>query len=78
MLEHFQWKNEAETKKHLAKDRDEVGEELCDTLYWILLMTHYFDIDIAALFSKKMEKNRRKYPIEKAEGVIRNIMRYGL
>lgn len=68
VLEHFQWKNEAEMREHLVTHKAEVGEELCDSLYWILLMAHYFDIDLAQAFEQKMQQNEAKYPVAKAKG----------
>ena len=66
VLEHFQWKNEQEMREHLKNHRADIGEELCDSLYWILLMAHYFGIDLEQAFEQKMQKNEAKYPVEKA------------
>ena len=67
VLEHFQWKNAEEMKEHLEKHREDVGDELADTLYWVLLMAHDFDVDLVAALERKMEKNRAKYPVEKSK-----------
>lgn len=76
VLEHFQWKNEAEMREHLKKNKQEVGEELCDSLYWILLMAHYFDIDLFEAFEKKMRQNEAKYPVDKAKGSHKKYTEY--
>ena len=76
VLEHFQWKNETEIREHLSKNKDEVGEELCDSLYWILLMAHYFDIDLRKAFEKKMKQNEAKYPVAKAKGSHKKYTHY--
>jgi NTP pyrophosphatase (non-canonical NTP hydrolase) len=68
VLEHFHWKNDKEMKEHLATRKEEVGEELADILYWVFLMAYDFDIDLGEAFTKKMEKNAKKYPVEKAKG----------
>jgi NTP pyrophosphatase (non-canonical NTP hydrolase) len=68
VMEHFQWKNEEEVKQHIAEHKDELGEELSDVMYWVLLMSHDFDIDIVEAFKNKMKKNEAKYPVEKAKG----------
>lgn len=67
-LEHFQWKNEEEIKKHIENKKEDIGEELADVLYWVLLNAHYFDIDLEKALEKKLEKNAEKYPVEKAKG----------
>lgn len=68
VLEHFQWKNNDEIEKHIKINKKEIGEELADTLYWILLMSHDFEIDIESAFDKKMKQNSKKYPVSKAKG----------
>lgn len=68
VLEHFQWKNDQEMEKHVEEHRAEIGEELADTLYWILLLAHDTNIDLVEAFEKKMEKNEKKYPVDKAKG----------
>src|SRR5579871_1151108 len=54
VLEHFQWKNPKEMEAHLQAHRQEVGDELVDTLYWVLLMSYYFKIDLPTAFRRKM------------------------
>lgn len=68
VMEHFQWKNNEEMEEYLKAAKDDVGEELADVLYWVLLMSHDLKIDIKEAFEKKMSKNEAKYPIEKAKG----------
>lgn len=68
LLEHFQWKHEDEITKYLTTEKDEVGSELADVFYWVLLIANKLDIDLVKVFDKKMEKNEKKYPIEKSKG----------
>lgn len=68
VLEHFQWKSPEEIEKHLHNNKDDLAEELVDTLYWILLMAHDLDIDLQKAFSAKMDKNEAKYSVDKAKG----------
>ncbi|MDQ5981463.1 MAG: hypothetical protein QG570_210 [Patescibacteria group bacterium] len=68
VMEHFQWKNEAEMLEHVKTHKTEIGEELADVLYWLLLMSHVFDIDLEKAFIDKLEKNDKKYPVEKSKG----------
>lgn len=68
MLEHFQWKNEAEMKEHIEKNRDRIGEELADVLYWVLLLSNHTRVDLEKAFFRKMEKNAKMYPVSKARG----------
>lgn len=69
VLEHFQWKNKEEVDKYVKTHKHEIGEELADTLYWVLLLAHDLDIRIVEAFNKKMKKNAVKYPVEKSAGM---------
>ncbi|MFM1848445.1 MAG: hypothetical protein RL417_1919 [Pseudomonadota bacterium] len=68
LAEHFQWKNEAEVQAHIEAKRAELGDELADVLYWVLLMAHDFGIDLPEAFRQKMVKNESKYPVDAARG----------
>ncbi len=75
LAEHFQWKNAEELETHLANKRAELGDELADVLYWVLLIAHDLNIDIVQAFRSKMRKNERKYPVEKSLGSSRKYSR---
>ena len=68
VLEHFQWKSKEEIEKYIKTNKEEVGEELADVLYLILLMSHDLQIDAFDSLKKKMKKNESKYPVEKSKG----------
>ena len=68
VIEHFQWKSPTEIDEYLKKNKNKVGEELSDVLYWVLLMAHDLKIDIVKIFEEKMQKNDAKYAVEKAKG----------
>jgi NTP pyrophosphatase (non-canonical NTP hydrolase) len=60
LLEHFQWNN--------TYDKEATAEELADVLVYCIHMADAIDVNIEDIILKKMEKNARKYPIEKAKG----------
>ncbi|MCC7432615.1 nucleotide pyrophosphohydrolase [Candidatus Peregrinibacteria bacterium] len=68
VLEHFQWKNTQEIDKYIIDKKDDIGEELADVFYWVLLMSNDLNIDILEALEKKLKKNADKYPVEKAKG----------
>ena len=71
VLELFQWKSDEEVSKQIkrnSKFKKALAEELSDVLYWVLIMAYDFDIHLPDAFLKKMEKNKRKYPVEVARG----------
>jgi dCTP diphosphatase len=68
LMEHFQWKNEAEINRHIEKNKLKISEELADVLYWVLLIGNDFDIDLPNALISKLKKNEKKYPIGKSRG----------
>ena len=68
VLEQFRWQNEEEMKEYVKTHKKELGDELADVLYWVLLMAHDFKIDLVKAFNNKEKQNNRKYPVSKAKG----------
>ncbi len=66
LLELVQWKNGAELDAHLSERREALEHELSDVLYWLLLISHDFGIDLGEAFLSKMRHNETKYPVERA------------
>ena len=61
LLECFQW-NEDEF------DLAQVKEELADVLNYCMRLASVLDLDVRQIVLDKIEKNRAKYPVEKAKG----------
>ena len=61
LLECFQWNNNF--------DKDEVCEELADIVNYCILLSDKLDVELEDIVLKKLEKTRKKYPVEKAKGV---------
>ncbi len=68
LLELMQWKSGRELHEHLLKKKDLLSDELCDVLYWVLVMAHDHNIDLRQAFRDKIRKNEAKYPVHKAHG----------
>ncbi len=68
VIEHFQWKEEDEIEEYIENNKEEIGHELADVFYWILLLSHDLDINLSEALQKKMEENAEKYPVDKAKG----------
>ncbi len=68
VMEHFQWKSKEEMDGYVVEHKEDIGEELADVLYWVLLMGHDLKIDVLDALDKKMKKNEDKYPVDKAKG----------
>ncbi len=68
LLELFQWKNQKEIEEYIRTNKEDIGEELADVLYWVLLMCNDLEINISEALEKKIKKNERKYPVDKTKG----------
>lgn len=61
LLENFQWNGEY--------DLQNLKEELSDVMIYCLLLADDLNIDIIENMHQKIDKNEKKYPVEKAKGV---------
>jgi len=68
LAEHFQYWQGEELTENVKKFKTEIGEELSDVLYWVLLTAHDMDVDLVAAFKDKMKKNAVKYPARSGVG----------
>jgi NTP pyrophosphatase (non-canonical NTP hydrolase) len=60
LLENFQWDNNYNI--------EHVKEELADVLIYSYLMAITLNVDVKEIMLKKIEKNEKKYPVEKSKG----------
>ena len=63
LLELFQWKKSEET---IEKNLNKVKDELADIIIYCALMADKTNIDLEEAIEQKLEKNKEKYPVEKA------------
>ena len=61
LLECFQWNNNY--------DKEEVSEELADVFTYCIMMADKLGVKPEEIIRKKLDKTRKKYPVEKAKGV---------
>lgn len=61
LLECFQWSDD-------DYDLEAVKEELADVIVYCQDMLHKLGLDEDEIVNAKMEKNEKKYPVEKAKG----------
>lgn len=60
LLECFQWNSKY--------DKEHVCEELADVVNYCILMADRLGVDLQKILLEKLEKNRQKYPVDKAKG----------
>lgn len=60
LLEHFLWDNNF--------DKEEVCDELADVLVYCVHMADCLGVNLKDIINNKMDKNEKKYPVEKCKG----------
>ncbi len=61
LLENYQWDDE-------TVDVDNVKEELADIMSYCLMMIDHYGFDLTTIIHDKIDKNEKKYPVDKAYG----------
>lgn len=69
LLDIFRFKTPEDMKAMLAdeKQREHIGEELSDVLFFILRFSQLYGFDLQKAFYRKMAINAKKYPVEKVK-----------
>ena len=70
LLEHFRFQSEADIKARLNNEASlkDIGHELADILYFVLLMCDRFGLDTASTLEEKLKISAERYPVAKARG----------
>lgn len=66
LQEVFLWKT-PDSSYNIAKDNQEVAEEVADIFNYLILFCETTGIDLEKALLEKLEKNSIKYPVEKAK-----------
>ncbi len=73
VLEHFRFRSEREVAALLSDEASlkDIGHELADVLYFVLLMCDRFGLDASTMMREKIAISATRYPVDKARG--RNV-----
>ncbi len=75
LLEHFQWKTNEETGSYVKSHKSEIADELADVGLYLFELADNLGIDLLKAMSRKLEKNKKKYPVSKCRGTARKYNR---
>lgn len=76
LAECYRWLDDEEMSRvhsDLLKKK-KIEDEIADIIMYLIILAYKTDIDILKAVSKKLEKNRKKYPIEKTKGIHTNLI----
>lgn len=68
VLEHFQWKSKEEVVEYGKSFKNEISDELADVAMYLFELADNLEINLSKAIEQKLEKNEKKYPVEKARG----------
>ena len=68
LMEHFQWKNDAECAEHIKNNSEAVADEMADVAIYLFELADLMKMDLGKEMLRKLEKNAVKYPVQKAKG----------
>ncbi|MFH1726154.1 MAG: nucleotide pyrophosphohydrolase [Elusimicrobiota bacterium] len=68
IVEIFQWLTADESKDLPPEKVQHLREELADTFIFLLKLANHYGVDLIAAAHEKIQKNARRYPVEKARG----------
>lgn len=69
LLEIFRFQSEEESLQEVtnSQERERVGDELADVMFFLIRFAQMNKFDLAQVLSAKMQKNALKYPVETAK-----------
>lgn len=69
LMELFLWKQLSASEVVKDKDtKEKVGDEIADIFIYLLSLVNALDFDLSDIVSKKIAKNRKKYPASEFQG----------
>ena len=70
LVELFQWQTEQDSNsvKEKKELKEKVEDEVADVFLYLIRLSEKCDIDIEGAVLRKIEKNSKKYPVEKSRG----------
>lgn len=70
LLEIFRFRSKTECDALVTEpaSRESIEDELADVFFFVVRMCEKYGLDLDEAFARKMEKNARKYPVDKSRG----------
>ncbi len=68
LMEEFLWKTDDEVARKVERDPEAIKDEIADIATYLMLLSNDLNVNIFDAIEDKMEKNGKKYPVEKCFG----------
>ena len=69
LLDIFRWARDSEISSIASQQRADIESEVADVAILLMYLCNDLDISLEDVIRKKLEVNRKKYPVEKVKGV---------
>lgn len=69
LLECFRWTKDSEENELIIRERVAIEDEIADIAIVLSYLCHDLNIDLDETVRSKIEKNRKKYPVDRAYGI---------
>jgi NTP pyrophosphatase (non-canonical NTP hydrolase) len=69
LLDIFRWARDSEISSIANQQRSDIESEIADVAILLMYLCNDLDISLEDVIRKKLEVNRKKYPVEKVKGV---------
>jgi dCTP diphosphatase len=67
-MQHFVWKDSAESWQRAEQKRAEITDEIADVAMLLFELADNLKIDLGQAILAKLERNEHRYPAEKSRG----------
>lgn len=68
LMQHFVWKTPEQTPQVVIEKRAEITDEIADVAILLFELAHNLNIPLAEAMQAKLDRNEKRYPVEKARG----------
>ena len=75
LLEKFQWAKDTELADIVERESEAIEHEIADVAIFLSYLCHDLNISLSDVVRRKLEVNRRKYPVDKSRGTAKKYDR---
>ncbi|MES2594519.1 MAG: nucleotide pyrophosphohydrolase [Verrucomicrobiota bacterium] len=68
LMQHFVWKQPDQIPEVIQAKRAELTDEIADVAILLFELAHNLDIPLAEAMQAKLDRNEKRYPVDKARG----------
>ncbi len=67
LLQHFVWQDPIQSEQRVLQKKEEIASEMADIAILLFEMAHNSGVDLENAILQKLERNEKRYPVDKAK-----------